>query len=229
MGPSRSSVAQRALLHCARPGQVQCGLHLGSDRHGQLVERHGQPPARHLLSSQLVMAPSNVLDKGMAANEHPGGTVLLEAAHRPWPRLQPVMVGLDPVVGVRPSQRVLPWACRWPAEGTGGLFGVAPCVAKRIGSDGLPTPRSTACALASTSREGRGGRPGGRGRGGLVGELGVDVHRVIIDREAPERGVADQDLVPHLRVALEHLGVALGLDQAHWALSTRRPADPSSS
>jgi len=62
--------------------------------------------------------------------------------------------------------------------------------------------------------------------GGLVGELGADVHRVIIDREAPEQGVADQDLVQHLRVALEHRGVALGLDQAHWALSTRRPADP---
>jgi hypothetical protein len=38
--------------------------------------------------------------------------------------------------------------------------------------------------------------------GGLVGELGVDVHRVIIDREAPEQGVADQELVQHLRVAL---------------------------
>jgi hypothetical protein len=62
--------------------------------------------------------------------------------------------------------------------------------------------------------------------GGLVGELGADLHRVIIDREAPEQGVADQDLVQHLRGALEHLGVALGLDQAHWALSTRRPADP---
>jgi hypothetical protein len=38
---------------------------------------------RRLLSGQLVMAPSNVLDEGMAANDHPGGTVLLEAAHRP--------------------------------------------------------------------------------------------------------------------------------------------------
>src|SRR5215211_8715649 len=46
------------------------------------------------------MAPSNVLDEGMAANDHPGGTVLLEAAHRPQPRLEAAMVGLDPVVGV---------------------------------------------------------------------------------------------------------------------------------
>jgi hypothetical protein len=91
-------------LHCARPGQVQCGLHLSSDRHGQLVERHGQPPARHLLSSQLVMAPSNVLDKGMAANAHPGGTVLLEAAHRPY--LGPVDGPLKEPAGCLASRRV---------------------------------------------------------------------------------------------------------------------------
>jgi hypothetical protein len=36
----------------------------------------------------------------MAANDHPGGTVLLEAAHRPQPRLEVPMIGLDPVVGV---------------------------------------------------------------------------------------------------------------------------------
>jgi hypothetical protein len=56
----------------------------------------GSPP----LSSQLVMAPSKVLDEAMTANDHPGGTVLLEAAHGTQPRLQAAVVGLDPVVGV---------------------------------------------------------------------------------------------------------------------------------
>jgi hypothetical protein len=63
-------------------------------------ERDGQPPARRLLSGQLVLAPSKVLDQAMAANDHPGGTVLVEAAHRPQLRREAAMVGLDPVVGV---------------------------------------------------------------------------------------------------------------------------------
>ena len=41
-------------------------LRLGSDRHGELIERDGQPPVRQLLDRQLVMPPSNVLDEGMA-------------------------------------------------------------------------------------------------------------------------------------------------------------------
>jgi len=135
------------------------------------------------------------------------------------------MVGLDPVVGVRPAQRVLPWACRWPAEGTGGLFGVAPWVARESGAMDCLLPGGGARACVYLPRKSR-RTTWGSWSGGLVGELGADVHRVIIDREAPEQGVADQDLVQHLRVALEHRGVALGLDQAHWALSTRRPADP---
>ena len=48
-------------------------------------------PARH--------APSNVVDQGMTNNDHPGVPVLLEAAHRPQPRLQPPMVALNSVVG----------------------------------------------------------------------------------------------------------------------------------
>jgi hypothetical protein len=47
-----------------------------------------------------LMAPSNVLDEGMAADDHTGGTVPFEAAHGPQLRLQSAMVGLDPVVGV---------------------------------------------------------------------------------------------------------------------------------
>jgi hypothetical protein len=51
-----------------------------------------RPPAR--------MPSPNVLDEGMAANDHAGVSVLLEPAHRPQPRLQAAVVGLDAVVGV---------------------------------------------------------------------------------------------------------------------------------
>ena len=47
--------------------------------------------------------------------------------------------------------------------------------------------------------------------GGLVGELRVHVHRVVVDPEARQQVVADEDLVEDLRVALEDVGVALGL------------------
>jgi hypothetical protein len=40
----------------------------------------------------------------MAANEHPGGTVLLKATHRPQPRLEPAVVSLDAVVAYRSVQ-----------------------------------------------------------------------------------------------------------------------------
>ncbi len=77
-----------------------CELRLGSDRHGQLVERDGQPPVLRLPIGQLVVSPANILDQGMADDDHPGVAVLLAAAHRPQPRLQPPMIGLNPVVGV---------------------------------------------------------------------------------------------------------------------------------
>jgi hypothetical protein len=42
-------------LRQARAGETAIS-HLGSDRRGQLIERDIQPLARHLFSSQLVMA-----------------------------------------------------------------------------------------------------------------------------------------------------------------------------
>jgi len=77
-----------------------CDLRLNSDRQGEFAERDRQPPVRRLLDGELVVSPPNVLDEGMAANDHPGVTVLLEAAHRSQPRFQPAVVALDAVVGV---------------------------------------------------------------------------------------------------------------------------------
>jgi hypothetical protein len=62
-------------------------------------------------TAQRTGASRPVPDAGldMAANDHPGGTVLLEAAHRTQPRLEAAMVGLDPVVGVL----VGAMPCKW--------------------------------------------------------------------------------------------------------------------
>jgi hypothetical protein len=46
------------------------------------------------------MPSPNVLDEGMTNNDHSGVPVLLEAAHRPQPRLQAPMVTLNSVVGI---------------------------------------------------------------------------------------------------------------------------------
>jgi len=85
--------------------QLGCGrLELrpppGSDGQRRLVEGGGHPPVRRLLSGQLVMSASKVLDKRMAGDDHPGTAIPLEAAHRSQPGLQAPMVSLDPVVGV---------------------------------------------------------------------------------------------------------------------------------
>ena len=46
------------------------------------------------------MPSPNILDEGMTNNDHSGVPVLLQAPHRPQPRLQAPMVALDAVVGI---------------------------------------------------------------------------------------------------------------------------------
>ena len=48
------------------------GLGPGSDRQGQFVERDGQPPARWLFDCQLIVFAPNILNEGMARDDHPG-------------------------------------------------------------------------------------------------------------------------------------------------------------
>jgi hypothetical protein len=90
----------QVLLRSASSRHVEAPLVFGSDRQGQLIERNRHPPACQLLDRQLVVAAPNVLHEGMSGDHDPGATVLLEATHRPKPRLQPAVVRLDPVVGV---------------------------------------------------------------------------------------------------------------------------------
>jgi hypothetical protein len=60
-------------------------------------------------SRRVLGSAAKVLDDRMPYEHHPGATVLLEAAHRSQPGLQPTVICLDPVVGV--SVGAVP--CRW--------------------------------------------------------------------------------------------------------------------
>ena len=64
--------------------------------------RRTRPPAaeRRLLDSQLVVPAQNVLDQACPAITTLALRSYFEPSHRPQPRLQPAVVGLDPVVGV---------------------------------------------------------------------------------------------------------------------------------
>jgi hypothetical protein len=65
---------------------------------GELVECDRYSPAGWFSDRQLVVGAPNVLDEGVAREDHPGAAVL--SAHRPQPRLQAAVIALDAVVGV---------------------------------------------------------------------------------------------------------------------------------
>jgi hypothetical protein len=69
--------------------------------HRELGEGDRHAPVHWLLGGQLVVASPEVLHEAMPGDDHPGTGVLLEPLHRSQPRLQPAMIGLDLVVGVR--------------------------------------------------------------------------------------------------------------------------------
>jgi len=46
-----------------------------------------------------VTAP-DVLHERVTAHDHPRGVVAFEATHRPKPRLEPPMIGFDPIVRI---------------------------------------------------------------------------------------------------------------------------------
>ena len=72
----------------------------GVAHQGKLVERDRHAPGDRLLDRQLVVPSTEVLDQGIADDHDPGAAVLLELAHRPQPRLEATVVGLDVVVGM---------------------------------------------------------------------------------------------------------------------------------
>jgi hypothetical protein len=56
-------------------GMLKTQPRLGSDGHGQLVERNRHTPIRRLLNGQLVVSAPNVLDERMPGDDDSGATV----------------------------------------------------------------------------------------------------------------------------------------------------------
>ena len=52
------------------------------------------------VDAEFVVAAPNVLHERVTADDHAGGVVAFEAAHRSEPRFEPAVVGFDPIVRV---------------------------------------------------------------------------------------------------------------------------------
>jgi hypothetical protein len=69
--------AEAGLLRYGEAGHAELRPPPGSDGQRQLVECGGHPPVRRLLSGQLVVSASKVLDERMAGDDHPGTAIPL--------------------------------------------------------------------------------------------------------------------------------------------------------
>jgi hypothetical protein len=72
-----STLPQGSVALRPTQGVLKTQPRLGSDGHGQLVERNRHTPIRRLLNGQLVVSAPNVLDERMAGDDDSGATVLL--------------------------------------------------------------------------------------------------------------------------------------------------------
>src|SRR5437899_3285285 len=89
-----------ALLHCPKTGHGEPVCPCGSDHQGQFVERIGKSSGRRYVRAEIVEASAEVLDEGMAGDDHPCRTVSLQSSHRTEPCFQTSVVGLQRVVGM---------------------------------------------------------------------------------------------------------------------------------
>ena len=71
-----------------------------SDGSCEFGERGRDAPMLPCFAAEFVVAAMKVLHQCVASNDHPGGVVAFEAAHRPEPCLQAAVVSFDPVVRV---------------------------------------------------------------------------------------------------------------------------------
>ncbi len=71
-----------------------------SDDEGELGERVSETGGRLYVGPEIVEAAAKVLNEGMAGDDDPGGAISLQPSHRPEPRLEAPVVGLEPVVGM---------------------------------------------------------------------------------------------------------------------------------
>jgi len=71
-----------------------------SDHEGQFGEGVGKSSARWYVGAKIVDTSTEVLDEGMADDDHPGGTVSLQPSHGSKPGFEAPVVGLQRVVGM---------------------------------------------------------------------------------------------------------------------------------
>src|SRR6266540_4098565 len=80
---TRPGTRSRGLLHWLnswREGAIH--RRRVSDNEGQFGEGIGETEGRTHIGPEIVEAPAEVLDESMASDDHPGGTVTLQPAHR---------------------------------------------------------------------------------------------------------------------------------------------------
>jgi hypothetical protein len=71
-----------------------------SDRTREFVERRSDPQTGERVDAEFVVAATDVLHEGVAPDDHAGGAVALQPAHRSKPGLESTVVGFDSVVRV---------------------------------------------------------------------------------------------------------------------------------
>jgi len=84
----------------AQIGAWYRGLTSWSDDHREMVEGCAQPVLGGDIGGEFIVTAAEVLDERVPGGQDPRGLVAFQAAHRPQPRLQPAMAGLDGVVRV---------------------------------------------------------------------------------------------------------------------------------
>lgn len=72
----------------------------GSDRPGEFGERVLDPPVWARVGAELVVPAADVLHQGVTADDHTGGVIAFESAHRPEPRFEPSVIAFDTVVRI---------------------------------------------------------------------------------------------------------------------------------
>jgi hypothetical protein len=91
-------------------GQGRCCVQLGragliaweprSDGECEFAEGRREAQLWRGVGGEFVVAAAKVLHERVAGGDPCGGAEAFDSAHRPEPRLQPTMIGFDPVVAI---------------------------------------------------------------------------------------------------------------------------------
>jgi hypothetical protein len=71
-----------------------------SDDSGEFGERRRDAPVGARIDPEFIVPAAHVLHERVAVHDHAGGAIAHESPHRTQPRLEPAVIGLDPVVRV---------------------------------------------------------------------------------------------------------------------------------